>query len=65
MKSDMSIEGDDWRWALIYWALTCTAKDRVELKLQNIIPRRNSKRKQSLKNQPRVLTAQVDESIEC
>ena len=59
-ETKMRFEGIDYRWALVYLALTTTNKDRVDNKLQGILPRR--KRKQG--DPPTVKTAHIDESLE-
>ena len=59
-KSEMKWEGVDYRWALVYLALTCTNKDKVDNKLQGIIPRRKSNKN----DPPTVLTSHTDEIVE-
>ena len=60
LESDMVFDGIDYRWALVYLALTCTNRDKVDNNLQDVIPRRL--RKQG--SRPTVLTAEVDEKRE-
>ena len=56
----MVFDGIDYRWALVYLALTCTNRDKVDNNLQDVIPRRLRKHGSS----PTVLTAEVDEKRE-
>ena len=61
LNSNMSWENIDYRWAMIYLALTLSNREIVDQKLQRLIPRRNSK---SGKGKPTILTAYVDEKVE-
>ena len=60
LESDLEVEGMDYRWALIYLAMTTTPVKRVDQKLQDVIPRKRSK----AGKKPTVLTSDVDEKKE-
>ena len=60
LKSPMKFSNINWRWALIYLALTLSAHERVEQKLQQVMPKRLVPKN----SPPTVLTAEVDEKRE-
>ena len=60
LNSELKQEGIDYRWALIYLALTATPVERVDLGLQGVIPKKISK----FGRKPTVRTADADEKRE-
>ena len=56
-KFELNMEGIDWRWALIYLAMTITPKERHDSGIREIIP--ISKRTRGSK--ATILTSEVDE----
>merc|ERR1711954_234440 len=40
MESELRLEGIDWRWMLIYMTLTMTPHEKVDNRVQGILPRR-------------------------
>ena len=60
LGSELNIEGIDYRWGLIYLALTATPREKVDLRLQGILPRKLSKSGKK----PTILTVEKDETVE-
>ena len=60
LKSDLKFEGIDFRWSLVYLALTCSNKDKVDNRLQDVMPRKINKQG----NKATILTASTDEKRE-
>ena len=56
-ESDLKLEGIDYRWALIYLALTVKNKERVDSKLVEVIPGRLNRQGSA----PTIKTSWVDE----
>ena len=63
-KSDLSVEGVDWRWVLIYLGLTMTPHDKVVHKLTGVLPRRTYKAGKKPSRRPTILTASLDQHEE-
>ena len=62
LRTNLKVENMDWRWALIYLALTLTPHEIVDQKLQQVVPKR-MKQKNGRKapgKPPTILTVEVD-----
>ena len=59
VNSNVKFESIDWRWALIYLAHTLQPKDIVDMKLQQVIPKRLGKKVKGV-----ILTVDTDAKIE-
>ena len=61
-KTKLKVENIDWRWALIYLALTLSPHDIVDQKLQQVIPKRakQANGRKAPGKPPTILTAEVD-----
>ena len=60
LESELNLEGIDYRWALVYLALTQTPTEKVDLRLQGVIPRRLAK----TGSRPTIKTVEKDEQVE-
>ena len=58
-ESKLKMEGIDYRWGLVYIALTATPAEKVDLGLQGILPRKLRKRKA-----PTIKTVEEDDKRE-
>ena len=60
VKSKMKFEGINYKWALIYLALTMTAHEKVDAHVQGLIPRRKTNKN----HPPTIRTVDLEEKLD-